>query len=111
MLYCFAYQRNGEKIMIANLLISSWDLQRIICIPCLIISVLCAIFLIIVIMLQPSNSDGISALNGQQETFFGNKKNKSKTLEYKLRRLTVITVTLMAICMIVFFVAVFNIKW
>lgn len=62
-------------------------------------------------MLQPSNSDGLSALNGQQETFFGNKKNKSKTLEYKLRRLTVITVTLMAVCMIVFFVAVFNIKW
>ena len=94
--------------MIANLLISSWDLQRIICIPCLIISVLCAIFLIIVIMLQPSNSDGISALNGQQETFFGNKKNKSKTLEYKLRRLTVITIAVMAVCMIVFCIAQFH---
>ncbi len=96
--------------MLANLLaLDSFTLISIICIPSLIISTLCAIFLIVVIMLQPSNSDGISALNGQQETFFANKKNKSKTLESKLRRLTVITIALMAICMIAFSIAVFHI--
>ncbi len=99
-------------MLLANLLaggLDSWTLKLIICIPSLIISVICAIFIIIVIMLQPSNSDGISALNGQQETFFADKKNKSKTLESKLRRLTVISITIMAVCMIAFCVAQFYI--
>ena len=94
--------------MLANLLMDNWTLKMIICVPSIIISVLCAIFIIIVIMLQPSNSEGISALNGQQETFFANKKNKSKTLESKLRRLTVITIAVMAVCMIVFSIAQFH---
>lgn len=97
-------------MLLANLLaggLDSWTLKLIICIPSLIISVICAIFIIIVIMLQPSNSDGISALNGQQETFFADKKNKSKTLESKLRRLTVISIAIMAVCMIAFCVAQF----
>ena len=99
-------------MLLANLLaggLDSWTLKLIICIPSLIISVICAIFIIIVIMLQPSNSDGISALNGQQETFFADKKNKSKTLESKLRRLTVISITIRAVCMIAFCVAQFYI--
>ncbi len=91
--------------MLANLLMDSWTLKMIICIPSVVLAVLCAIFFIIVIMLQPSNSEGISALNGQQETFFADKKNKSKTLESKLRRLTVVTIAIMAVCMIAFFVA------
>ena len=73
---------------------------------CLVVSALCAIFLIIVVMLQKSNSSGISALGGQQETFYG--KNKGKTLEHKLRRLTVITICLMVVFMIVFNIVVFN---
>ncbi len=88
-------------------LLDNWVLQEAICIPCLILATLCAIFLIIVVMLQQSNSSGISAIGGQQETFYG--KNKGKTLESKLRKLTVITVTLMAVFMIVFSIAVFRI--
>ena len=88
-------------------LLDNWVLQEAICIPCLILAALCAIFLIIVVMLQQSNSSGISAIGGQQETFYG--KNKGKTLESKLRKLTVITVTLMAVFMIVFSIAVFRI--
>ena len=93
--------------MLANLLMDNWTLKMIICVPSVILAVLCAIFIIIVIMLQPSNSDGISALNGQQETFFADKKNKSKTLESKLKRLTVITIVVMAICMVAFCVVQF----
>lgn len=92
--------------MLFNLL-DNWALKMAICIPSVVIAVLCAIFIIIVIMLQPSNSEGISALNGQQETFFADKKNKSKTLESKLRKLTVVTIAVMAVCMIAFCVAQF----
>lgn len=92
--------------MLNNLLIS-FELGSAICIPALIIAVLCAIFVIVIVMIQPSNSSGISALGGQQETFYG--KNKGKTMEQKLRRLTVIAVSVMAIAMIVFGVVVFRI--
>ena len=84
----------------------SWAAYEAVTIPCLVISALCAIFLIIVVMLQKSNSSGISAIGGQQETFYG--KNKGKTLEHKLRKLTVITVCIMAALMIVFSIIVFN---
>ena len=43
--------------MLANLLMDNWTLKMIICVPSIIISVLCAIFIIIVIMLQTSNSE------------------------------------------------------
>ncbi len=93
--------------MLDNLLFKmSWVAFEAVTIPCLVLSAICAIFLIIVVMLQKSNSSGISAIGGQQETFYG--KNKGKTLEHKLRKLTVITVCLMAAFMIAFSIVVFN---
>ena len=49
----------------------------------LIIMILCALFIICVVLFQPSNSSGVSALGGTTETFLS--KNKSKTNESKLR--------------------------
>lgn len=53
------------------------------------IMALCAIFIILVVLFQPGNSSGVSALGGQTETFLG--KNKSKTFEHKMKKLTVIS--------------------
>ena len=89
-------------------LLFGWDVMRLVCIPSLIISALCAVFIIIVIMLQQSNSNGIGALGGQQDTFYS--KNKGKTLESKLRKLTVVAVSVMAVFMILFCVMVFHVK-
>ena len=91
--------------LLAGSLISDWAVYETICLICLVLGALAAIFLIVVIMIQPSNSNGISALGGQQETFYG--KNKNKTLESKLRKLTVITMTVLAVLMITFCVVVF----
>lgn len=71
--------------MLANLLMDNWTLKMIICVPSVILAVLCAIFIIIVIMLQPSNSDGISALNGQQETFLPIKRIRAKLWRANLK--------------------------
>ncbi len=87
--------------------IKSWSTVEWICLPCLILGALCAIFLIVVVMIQPSNSNGISALGGQQETFYG--KNKNKTLASKLKKLTVITMCIMAVLMIAFCVVAFHV--
>ena len=89
-------------------LLFGWKAMVAVCIPSLIISTLCAIFIIIVIMLQQSNSNGIGALGGQQDTFYS--KNKGKTLESKLRKLTIIAVSVMAVFMILFCVMVFHVK-
>ena len=55
----------------------------------LIVMAICAIFVILVVMFQPGNTSGIGALGGQTETFLG--KNKSKTFEHKMKKLTVVS--------------------
>lgn len=55
----------------------------------LVIMALAALFIILVVLFQPGNSSGVGALGGQTETFLG--KNKSKTFEHKMRKLTIIS--------------------
>lgn len=86
-----------------NLLKISFEVYSKIQLALLIVTAICALFVIIVVLIQPSNSNGISAISGQTtDTFYG--KNKAKTLESKLRKLTVFCVVLMALLMISFFV-------
>lgn len=88
--------------MLANLLAVSYELYAGIQTALLIVSVLCAIFVTIVVLIQPSNSNGISAISGgQTDTFYG--KNKSQTIESKLRRLTVICLIIVAVLLISYF--------
>lgn len=77
--------------------VAAWQIIKI---PVIVIMALCALFLILVILFQPGNSSGVSALGGQTETFLG--KNKSKTFEHKMRILTVITSIVFAVLCIVF---------
>ena len=69
-------------------------------IPMLIIMALCAIFIILVVLFQPGNSSGVSALGGQTETFLS--KNKGKTFEHQMKKLTVISGIVLAVLSIVF---------
>ncbi len=49
---------------------------------------LCALFLIIIILLQPGNTQGLGEIAGAAETFLG--KNKAKTQEGRLKKATVV---------------------
>ncbi len=84
-----------------NNLLVSFELYQAVSVACIVLSVLCAIFIVIVVMMQPGNSNGINALNGSSDTFYG--KNKSKTIESKLKILTVICVFLLVVLMIGFY--------
>ena len=64
------------------------------------IMAVCAIFIILVVLFQPGNSSGVSALGGQSETFLS--KNKSKTFEHKMKKLTVIASIIFAVLCIGF---------
>ena len=66
----------------------------------LIIMAICGLFIILVVLFQPGNSSGISALGGTTETFLG--KNKSKTFEHQMRKITIISSIVMAVLCIIF---------
>lgn len=77
-----------------------WDVWPTVKIISLIVLAIAALFIILVVMFQPGNSSGVSALGGQTETFLG--KNKSKTFEHKMRKLTVISGIIFAVLSIAF---------
>ncbi len=61
-----------------------------------------ALAAIILVMLTPGNSNGIDALGGSSETFYG--KNKGKSTEAKLKLWTYICLGVLAVLSIVFFI-------
>ena len=79
-----------------------WNVWPVIKIIALSIMVICALFIILVVICQPGNSNGVGALGGQTETFLG--KNKSKTFEHKMKKLTVISIIILVVCMISFYI-------
>ena len=77
-----------------------WNVWPVIKIIALCIMLACAIFIILVVLFQPGNSSGISAINGSSETFYS--KNKGKTFEHKMKKLTVISGIVFAVLCVVF---------
>ncbi len=77
-----------------------WNVWPVIKIIALIIMALCAIFIILVVLFQPGNSSGLGALGGTTETFLG--KNKNKTFEHKMRKLTVVSGIVFTVLAVVF---------
>ena len=72
-----------------------WNVWPVIKIVALAVMAVCAIFIILVVLCQPGNSSGVSALGGTTETFLG--KNRSKTFEHKMKKLTVISGVIFAL--------------
>lgn len=62
----------------------------------IVIESILGLAIIITILLQPSKSDGLSGLiQGRSETFFS--KNKGRTREAMLARITIISMVLFAV--------------
>ncbi|MDR3318699.1 MAG: preprotein translocase subunit SecG [Clostridiales bacterium] len=66
------------------------------------IMVVLSVFMIAVVLFQPGGSDGLGAISGTSDTFFG--KNKGKTTEGALKRLTIIAAVSLVVIAILFFV-------
>jgi preprotein translocase subunit SecG len=77
-----------------------WNVWPILRIVFVIVMAICAIFIILVVLFQPGNSSGVGALGGQTETFLG--KNKNKTFEHKMKKLTVISGIVFGVLCLVF---------
>ena len=68
-----------------------------------------ALAAIILVLLQPGNSQGIDALGGSSETFYG--KNKGKSTEAKLKMWTFICLGVLAVLAVVFFILQYEGIW
>jgi preprotein translocase, secG subunit len=88
---------NMIAMMLADGPVSPWFAP--IKITLLVVIVLLSLFMVLIVLLQPGNSSGLGAISGGAETFFG--KNKAKTLEGKLKKLTIIVaVALVVLCIV-----------
>lgn len=69
----------------------------------LAISLIASILVVIFVMKQSSDSDGLGAISGSKETssFYG--KNKAKRTEERLKKWTIICSIVIAVCCVGFF--------
>ena len=77
-----------------------WNVWPVIKIIALVIMAICALFIILVVIFQPGNSSGVSALGGTTETFV--EKNKGKTFEHKMKKLTIISGIIFGVLCVLF---------
>ena len=80
----------------------SYDAGVIIKFILLVLIALTSLFLIFVVIFQPGGSSGLGSLTGETETYYS--KNKSKNLDGIFKKLTVISVILLVVFMVLFFV-------
>ena len=64
-----------------------------------VLLVISALVLIVTVLLQPGESNGLGAIAGGAETFFG--KNKAKTMEGKLALATKISAAAFIVCALI----------
>lgn len=68
----------------------------------IILMFVAALASVVLVMMQPGNSQGIDGLTGSSETFYG--KNKGKSTESLLKRLTSACLIVLAVLAVIFFV-------
>ena len=88
-----------------NLLsIAGWITDSFPIIRIVLISLMVAIglALIVIILFQPSSSSGMGALSGQRDTFYS--KDKSKSLESVMKKITIVVGIAEGVLAILFFV-------
>lgn len=84
-------------------------IHDVVIIVLVVLMLLCAIAAIILVLFQPGNSQGIDALGGSSETFFG--KNKGRSMESKMKKWTTISLIVLGVLAVLFFILQFGTIW
>ena len=84
---------------VAGWITDSFPILRLVMI---ILMVVIGFILILLIMFQPSSSSGMGALTGQRDTFYS--KDKSKSLESVMKKITIVLGVIEGVLAILFFV-------
>ena len=69
-----------------------------------ILVIISAVFMIVTIMLQESDTKGMGALGGSSDTYFN--RNKNQTKQAKLALLTKIAATVFVVCSLVMVIVI-----
>lgn len=85
-----------------NLLAGQYTAYVVLTTIAIVLMFLAALAAIVLVMLQQSNSEGIDGITGSSETFFG--KNKGQSIESKLKKWTWVSLIVLAIIAIVFYI-------
>ncbi len=88
---------------------ASYNAYRAVSLTFIILMGVAAIASIVLVMLTPGNSQGIDALGGSSETFYG--KNKGRSTEAKLKLATFICLGILGVFAIVFFIIQIPALW
>ena len=86
-----------------------WTVYQIVSLVLLALMIFAAIVAIVIVLFQPGNSTGIDALGGSSETFFG--KNKGRSMESKMKKWTTISLIVLTVFAILFFILKFDTIW
>ena len=85
-----------ENAGTAAWVVDSWPINKIV-IMCLL--ALFSIAMIVMVVMQKSNTNGVSAISGQTDTFYN--RNKGATLQGKIKIWTIIcAIVIMVLCII-----------
>ncbi len=87
---------------------SSFLALRVVSYVLIVLMSLAAITAVILVLMQPGNSTGVSALGGSSETFFG--KNKGKSIEARMKKWTVLCLVVLAVLSVAFYV-IYGFAW
>ena len=68
----------------------------------IVVMVVLSLALTLIVLVQPSNPQGMNAISGQSDTYYS--KNKSRTMEGVMRRLTVIISIVLGVLALAFFI-------
>ena len=97
---------NNEFLLMAST-VPDWVLASfpVIRLVLLILMVVLAVAMILVVLFQPASGDGMGAISGQvSDTFYS--KNKGRSLEGIMKRLTIILAVSLFVVSLLFFVTV-----
>jgi preprotein translocase subunit SecG len=88
---------------------ASYNLYLALSFVMIVLMFLAAVVAIVLVLLQPSNSRGVSALGGSSETFFG--KNKGKSIEERMKKWTIICLAVLVVFSVCFYVIQIDALW
>ena len=88
--------------LLVNMSDTMFTLWLVLSVICLVVLFLTALFTIIIVLFQKSNSDGIQGLTASSETFFG--KHKGKSIESRLKKWTWVCLGVLAFLAIALYI-------
>lgn len=87
-----------------SLLLDAATVVLVVRIALMALMLISAVYLIVIVMQQKDNSEGLGAIGGQtmeNESFYG--KNTAKRKEYIQKILTIVAAVVLAVCAVVFY--------